>query len=175
MGQGASALKKVAEASEKVDRDLDTDVNRRLSLSVHHQAISDHEGDDCPIMEIRTAAEMVRRKSKGHLDINPQAEASSPVAVLAAGNVPGPKQDSKAARPKLQRRKSVRDRWKDALKMIVASRRNKGKTGARQIFCRGLLPIESTMLLHSHGLDVHSPAYCFAIPRHRRTRARRCT
>ncbi len=163
MGNGATALKKVAEASEKVDRDLDTDVNRRLSLSVHHQAISDHEGDDCPIMEIRTAAEMVRRKSKGHLDINPQAEASSPVAVLAAGNVPGPKQDAKAARPKLQRRKSVRDRWKDALKMIVASRR-KGKTGARQDSAEEFLPIESTML-HSDGLDFHFiPAYCFAIP-----------
>ena len=124
MGAAHGTLKKVVDATDHVDRDLNSDVNRRLSLSVHHQAISDHEGDDCPIAEIQRAAQLIHKKSKVGGEINPEADQGDTTAVLATGNVPGPKKE-KPQRPTLKRRKSVRDRWKDALKMVVASRKKK--------------------------------------------------
>ena len=75
---------------------------------MHHQAITDHDGDDCPIAEIKNAAELIHRKSVSGSEINPEAERDNAAAVLATGNVPGPKKQ-KDVRPKLKRRKSVRD------------------------------------------------------------------
>ena len=74
MGQAQGTLQKVASASEHVDRDLNTDVNRRLGLAVHHQAITDHDGEDCPIAEIKNAAELIHRHSVSGGEINPEAE-----------------------------------------------------------------------------------------------------